>query len=176
MTKEIIVRNGFVKFWRVGPVEFGRQKPRWDHRAPEAHGLWAFPWPFFDFFFAAHKYWDVAPKWLDKCETAEEVDEWIRKVGRRVMPIREFWFKGDLYSRVARNPSHKVQDWSLVNATDYARSLRVTGYDRFYQDSEGNGKVASPTSIDHMEVFIAPNRGIIRSSPVKSGKNFLRSN
>lgn len=60
MVRQLEYRKGFLKFQRLGPIEFGKQD-RWEN-APESKGLWAFPYPHFDLFFAYHKYVDAAPK------------------------------------------------------------------------------------------------------------------
>lgn len=62
MGKGIQVRNGQMMFWRLGDLKFDKQS-RWD-RAPESRGMWAFPWPYFEMFFAYHKFTDALPKRL----------------------------------------------------------------------------------------------------------------
>lgn len=53
-------QNGFLKMWRLGPIKPVKQKN--NNRAPERHGLWAFPWPYYDSFFTYHRYLSKLPK------------------------------------------------------------------------------------------------------------------
>lgn len=57
-----VLRNGFLKLTRLGPPKIVKQVK--NDRAPENHGLWAFPWPYFDLFFAYHRYTLLLPKHL----------------------------------------------------------------------------------------------------------------
>lgn len=56
------LRNGFMKFTRLGPPKLVKQKN--NDRAPESYGMWAFPWPYFDHFFTDHRYDKLLPKHL----------------------------------------------------------------------------------------------------------------
>lgn len=162
MTKEIVTRNGFVKMWRVGPLSFAKQT-RWPH-APESKGLWAFPWPFMEPFFVQHRFLDILPKRLWETENEQEADRWIKKVGKRTIPVREFWYRGGLYSRFTASPTD-TSGWQFMDAVEYARLWRVNGYDRLYETDENGRTVATKTAADLLEVFIPPNQGVIRSNP-----------
>ncbi len=170
MTREMIVRNGYMKFWRLGPIEFGEQS-RWG-RAPKSRGMWAFPYPFYDVFFTYHKYLDLLPKRLkdEKDVTYEEQEQWIKTVGRKVLPIREFWYRGDVYTHFT--PSGAVADpgtlsgktdWSITDVTRLKKFITSSGGNSsLYRYAENEKPVKVRTSVDHLEVFIAPNMGTIR--------------
>ena len=215
MSRELRVRRGAVLFWRLGPIEFGPQE-RWS-RAPESRGLWAFPWPYMDSFFTAHKYFDLLPKHLqtrrdrDRSEEVapwapahpsgyvtpsgatplqvefsedgdllhgvevrpafqDEREEWVRTVGMKVLPLRKFWYEGELYSHIDRQGRignagtlWGETDWYSLDAVAFAAAVRrargVQGADR--SGKPGMGLNYYRYSMDHMEVFIPPKRGFI---------------
>lgn len=184
MPDRMQTKNGYVKFWRLGAIEFGKQE-RWQVRAPRTRGLWAFPYPYYDEFFTHHKYIDLVPKRfrdesLEKLYENEDWDagealykereEWIRTVARRILPIREFWYKGDVYTHFTPNGDIQVYGgeedgfdyyWNVLDATRLAKFIRASGGDRTIVRSE-EGLRSWRTSVDHLEVFIAPNMGTIR--------------
>lgn len=170
--RKTVTRQGYMKFWRLGPIEFGEQS-RWS-RAPRTRGLWAFPYPFYDTFFTYHKYKDLLPKRL-KESTYEEQEEWINTIGKKVLPIREFWYKGDVFTHFT--PNGEIGDTGLFNPenTDWVAMdalrlnqhiIRGGGNISFERYGEENKLSRYRTSVDHLEVFIAPNMGTIRE-----GKN-----
>jgi len=222
MAQSIQLRKGFLRLQRLGPVKFTEQS-RWAGRAPEAKGLWAFPYPHFDIFFAYHKYTDLAPKelrsdnpkdpkWYLKDDDSddspeaiffEEVtdswgythkqafylddegqkketyvsgkfyeakDKWVEEVGKKVLPMRNFWYSGDLYSRFTANGAAGASgiggDWTLMSVQKLAELINKPGGTRYFDGHyDGDGKPQFWNySKDHLEVFIPRNRGIIRSS------------
>jgi hypothetical protein len=169
-------RQGYVKFWRLGTVEFGEQS-RWS-RAPRNKGLWAFPYPFYDSFFTYHKYLDIIPKRLraesiknfhydEQSELYEEQEKWINTIGKRVLPIREFWYQGDVFTHFTpQGEIGEMEQWSTMDATTLLKQITSSGADRTYWRSK-ESVVRGKSSIDHMEVFISPRMGTI-----KEGKTF----
>lgn len=200
MTK-LMVRQGYLKFMRLGPVEFGEQS-RWAH-APERFGMWAFPWPYFEMFYAYHKYLDLLPKELrlderrrpplsgytnDEGKTPRSYaeveagdfypsgewftkrDQWVETVGKRILPMRTFWYRGDLYSHFL--PSGEVGGYSMVSGdvegTDWSL-MSTDAFVRFTKSTHGDRQVYSKSMVparsgsDHLEVFIPRKRGTIRS-------------
>ncbi len=225
--QRIEVRKGYIKLLRLGPIKHGEQS-RWGDRAPERQGLWAFPYPFFDEFYAYHRWSDLLPKELRErypkdptwwrrfkaddeppyegdhvrpsaydhegdypvesfeaitwdeygpenhyviSERFEAATEWIEKVGRKILPVRTFWYRGDVYTRL--NPSGGVMSfsmtaddspsqWSIMDAGKFAelatKSLKTfVGYG-------GDGKPRYiDYSADHLELFIPRGRGDIKS-------------
>lgn len=55
------LRKGYLKLQRQGPLTLAKQD---NERAPERHGIWAFPWPYFDVFFTHHRYRELLPRRL----------------------------------------------------------------------------------------------------------------
>lgn len=230
MAKRFEVRKGFLRLQRLGPVKFGEQS-RWSLRAPEATGLWAFPYPHFDLFYAYHRYMDILPKglkgdypkdlkwWRRKREKGEEPyagvhevpseyergdyplerygdlvwsdtvfhtplngyviseywteqERWIEAVAKKVMPLREFWYRGELYAHFLPDGSvgdwtatadEEGNDWTLMDTDRFARFLRKPGNVVGYEGSGPDGKPSLvPYSKDHLEVFIPRGRGTIR--------------
>lgn len=211
----IEVRNGYIKLQRLGPIKYTEQS-RWMVRAPEKKGLWAFPVPYFDMFFAYHRYTDRLPKklhldketglpsdprWYTDTNTGltltssdqleindgdpadhiefddesfwEQREHWLKHVGKNVVRMSEFWYKGDLYShflpngdigRVPGSSRDPDVDWTRMGVSDLAKMIKATrGDEMFYRWGETLTKIR--TSKDHLEVFIAPGMGQIRSSP-----------
>lgn len=230
MAKRFEVRKGFLRLQRLGPVKFGEQS-RWSLRAPESNGLWAFPYPHFDAFYAYHRYMDILPKdlkgdyprdlkwWRRKREKGEErysgihevpseyeqgdyplerygdlqwstrilrtpvngyviseywreQERWIEAVAKKVLPLREFWYRGELYTHFLRDGSvgawtatadEEGNDWTLMDTDHFARLLRKPGS---VVATEGYGADGKPSitnySKDHLEVFIPRGRGTIR--------------
>lgn len=168
----LVVRSGAILMCRRGPVKMVVQARGFAaERAPEPRGLWAFPWPYYDEFFAHHKWDEVLPKHLtraaikarleplweadrtDALETADRLESerqaWIKANGA-VQPIRRFWWEGDVYARFGSVGQIDLAAWFLLPAGIYAgvaRRVEPRGY----------------FSSDHMEVFLAPGRGRIRS-------------
>jgi hypothetical protein len=166
----MVTRQGYMKFWRLGTLEFGEQD-RWSH-APKRRGFWAFPYPFFDEYFAYHKFTDIMPKRLsDDDSPVEDAIAWIENVGRRVVPVREFWYKGDVFSHFKPNGERSASTddffrdgkWSVTDVDRLRGFISSSGsykpyttYDDF--DRQGTER----ETIDHLEVFIAPGMGQIR--------------
>ena len=163
------IRSGYVKFWRLGTVEFGEQS-RWG-RAPRSRGLWAFPYPFYDSFFTYHKYLDLVPKRFRSDDADYEAkEEWINTVGRKVLPIREFWYRGDVMTHFMPNGDigstglFDETDWSQMAAVKLTKLIVSSGattvFERYGENKESVARYNS--SVDHLEVFIAPGMGKIR--------------
>jgi len=226
-TQKHEIRKGFMRFQRLGPIEFGDQS-RWSIRAPESSGLWAFPYPHFDIFYAYHRYVDLLPKkyretfpkdpsWYteDHAElipvrairfmpmrglddyspyphyrTAEgewelahlresyhkERDAWIENVGKKILPLREFWYRGDIYSHFdhqgevgnwTMSAQEEGNDFTLMGVHEFERHMRHNGVQYSDGAHDGDGKPRPfRFSKDHLEVFIPRGRGIIRSKPM----------
>lgn len=160
-----------MKFWRLGPIEFGEQS-RWVGRAPQNKGLWAFPYPFYDSFFTYHRYMDLLPKQLRENGSYEEHQEWIQKIGRKVLPLREFWYKGEVFTHFT--PTGEIGDsglfgtenmqWTSMNVVQLNKHIASSGGSTsFYRDNKENKLERIRTTVDHLEIFIAPNMGILKT-------------
>lgn len=223
MAQKYEFRKGFLKLQRLGPVKFTEQS-RWAARAPESKGLWAFPFPHFDLFYAYHKYTDLAPKHLrgrwpsdpkyydredeldyiprvefrestssvfrDRKEAGftdeqgnwvplylsgrfyEEQDAWVKNVGEKILPLRTFWYSGDLYTHFNHDGTvgnwtmgsgESGNEWSLMSSEKLANLLRRPGSVIAADGHRPDGKPATYRfSADHLELFIPPRRGVIR--------------
>ena len=162
---KLVTRNGGIKFSRLGPPKFSRQD-LWDS-APEPVGLWAFPFPYWDPYFVYHRYDLVVPKRLRTANCSDDWDEreeWIRKYGNKVMPVRHFFYKGYLYSRISKRASHVDYDggreWEEVHTSELPRLIRKVGGNRAIEYLDGKKSVCF-VSKDHLEVFIPRGAGKI---------------
>lgn len=165
MVKQMEFRNGYLKMHRLGPVSFGSQK-RWS-RAPRGLGLWAFPYPFYDDFFTIHKYLDAMGE--KNSSDDEAFDEWMKK-NRNVVKLRTFWYSGDLFTHFT--PTGLIGDagtwtgnteWFQMSAAKLYQYIKSSGGDRTLARFGPNAPLQRwDTSVDHLEVFIAPGMGKIR--------------
>ena len=163
-SSRLTVRNGAVLLVRRGSLNFTDQRRGFaGERAPERHGLWALPHPFYDEFLAYHKWDEVLPKHLTRKalvaaseagintnELNDERDTWIKQ-NQSVQPLRRFWWEGALYARFDRNA--KFPDdlaWHLLPVSDWEVAARKVEPGRTHY-----------LSSDHMEVFCTPKRGRI---------------
>lgn len=207
MAKELRTRKGAILLWRLGNLEFGDQA-RWS-RAPESKGMWAFPWPYWEWFLTHHQLRDLLPKRLQTMErrsfprdlrwysypdgsrpTSVELDEhgwladdelevnpdfyreqeaWIETVGKRIHPIRKFWYDGDLYSHIDKrggigNPGTMglgETDWFRMHSSEVAVAIRRARGDRYVERRSDKGLAVMKASNDHLELFIPARAGRI---------------
>lgn len=100
----------------------------------------------------------VIPDWF--CVNGELYDArsaWVKDVGRKILPIRKFWYSGEIYSHLRPNGEPGVEDeWHKIDTEFFVRRFRKSG-----------GTVVRVqdfllrTSIDHLELFIPRNAGRI---------------
>lgn len=210
--KRPMFRDGYMRFVRLGPIKFTEQS-RWGH-APAPKGLWAFPYPYFDMFFAYHKYEDLLPKrfhllqgsylpmspiWYvdNHGKTVSTVkyitdnsgtylpeglnvmdnfwverEAWINNIGKKILPLREFWYRGDLFSHFAPDGSIGATSPVAGDSVDWFRT-DVGNFHKFTKLNSGKGfagayfadgkRSFTNYTTDHLEVFIPPNMGQVRS-------------
>lgn len=212
MSKELARRKGAILFWRLGEVEFGEQS-RWAGRAPTSKGLWAFPWPYFEMFYAYHRYsylmpkrlkllegtgWPAHPCWYQDLEGNplgklppldengrpagddfglregfwEEQEEWVATVGKKILPLRKFWYEGDLYTHISprgQTGNSMAQfgeiNWFKCSTQDFAKRVTKSRGDKGFP-TRVDGRVEPPLARyahDHLEVFIPAGAGRITS-------------
>lgn len=154
-------RGGRVLMCRRGALNaMDQHVGRYAHRAPERRGIWAFPWPHYDEFFAHHKFDEVLPKHLTRdaitavAESGaaagplwDERERWIR-ANSKVQPIRKFWWEGQVYARFDARGRIDEQAWNLLPGQTYATVARKV------EPGHGNW-----WSADHMEVFLSERHG-----------------
>lgn len=237
MPREMQVKGGKILLWRIGNLEYGKQA-RWAHNAPvgETRGMWAFPWPYFDIFFASHKYEDVSPKryrtmangaypasleWYRRIgENGEELpllpgdleklkewqnspliegefgkrmqpipdeftyaynfwensEKWMNTTGKRLLPIKKFWYEGELYSHLEPRRNNNspidsgsgISEWHRMGTQDFAnavkrvRGIAMAAHSASYPTGEFKfTKYNRAFSCDHLEVFLPQGAGRI---------------
>lgn len=99
-------------------------------------------------------------------------EHWINTVGKKIMPLREFWYRGELYSHFNRDGSvggwtsdskEEGNDWTRMSTDELARHMRKPGGVIYSESHWGDGKPRSYSySKDHLEVFIPRGAGEIR--------------
>lgn len=160
MPSKIRHRTGKILLQRLGTLKPVRQG-YWK-RAPATEGLWAFPWPYFSMFFAAHQYRDITPRrYVDRRppeapNLADEYLHWRREVAPRVLPIRKFWYCGELFTHVNRK-GHDLGlgAWERVDAREFAsRAARFLTRGSYWRDS-GTWHRVNCFDVEALEVFIA---------------------
>ena len=104
-------------------------------------------------------------------------DEWYRTVGKRILPLRKFWYSGELYTHIDKkgrigNPGTmggtlETTDWFRMDASEAAVAIRRARGDRFIQRPQepGQGLSVWRASHDHLELFIPSRSGKITSEP-----------
>lgn len=158
------LRKGFMRFHRLGPIKFHKQKGV--PHAPERWGIWAFPYPYFDWSFVGQQYYKHLPK--DAAIDWDKQEAWLKRNRHKVARLSSFWYSGDVYSHFL--PSGEVGvdsrwyyedevDWNLTDVTNLARLLRQAGVDR--REVAGEYKGFKPSNT-FSEVFIPRGRGVIR--------------
>lgn len=175
MASKLQVRSGRVLLQRLGTLKPVKQG-YWQH-APAREGLWAFPWPHFSAFFTAHQYEAIKPSRFERLKTdanddalCEEHERWYAQVAPSVLPIRRFWFNGDLFTHVDRyGHDHGLGHWERVAATEFA--ARATRYLRRASRLDDRRTPRAPNTFDAeaLEVFIPTLCGHFEPTPAARG-------
>lgn len=157
------IRKGYMKFVRLGPIKFNKQVDV--PHAPEKWGIWAFPDPYFTWFYARQQYFNHLPK--DAMLDWDAQEEWLKKNRHKVARKSTFWYSGNIYCHFLPNGELGVDssfyedggvDWTLMDVTVYARLLK-----KYRIDQRGVGEYNNvKTSTEFSEVFIPRNEGFIR--------------
>ena len=157
-------RGGCVRFQRFGQINSKTQKKKNGNAvvAPANRGVWAFPYPYFDWFFASHCWDKYLPKHLrrasiraadeageDVTHLWEEADAWMRR-NQHKFKIREFWYGGDVYSRFNANGKVTSEGAFGSFSDDIWNLMPVTLWYELASKS-----IRSGYSTDHLEVFIS---------------------
>lgn len=145
-------RDGKLLMQRIGSLTPVRQRnlerlgdpssvqSRRNPRAPENRGLWAFPFPFFDSFFAAHHYEMALPKRLqaetfqaqfteEQEPTREDYDRLYQQrndyyrspAGRQRLRVRKFWVSGELYTHIDVHDADS--EWIKMSVSQFVQRL-----------------------------------------------------
>jgi hypothetical protein len=146
-------------FWRVGNINVNRQTLE---SAPEKRGLWAFPWPFHDYFFVNQQYDKFLPKKYRQIDllwgkvSQEEYDALWREKERLLLGImkrekpKTFWYGGGFYSHIS--PDNSKEDWYYWESPREWSKVCNKYIITYYKTDYGIQKMKY--SVDHMEVFI----------------------
>lgn len=176
-------RGGKLRCQRLGTINPVRQVG--NLKAPCARGIWAFPFGHFDMYFAYHKYEEVLPRHLRQDElralfdrqddlTAGELaaldelaerrwqerDAWIRRHGRAQMPLRDFWYAGEVYGHIQRDGTALgPSEWVRMTVAEWHKAARRSmaspwgfGLGR-WDDGRGRQGLTRLCS-DHLELFL----------------------
>lgn len=167
-------------FRRFGPLAAQKQTHRESYVAPYRRGIWAFPYPYFDMWFASHNFNKYMAKKFDRIneskpefELFESCDEWIRacdiheaeqlaleeeykekvaKIYRQLM--KTFWYKGRVYGRIAPRGCGGKNGWycyeSVPEFFKEARKHLVS----YWGGGERKFVAGRGLSMDHLEVFL----------------------
>ena len=180
-------KKGQLLFWRLGGINSVKQK-HWGktvdrygetillHQPPVKRGLWAFPYPFYDYFFAYGQWTRRMPKKFqnegkpdfDKMTDEEAKAYWEeeKKCMEKIQhdfPPTTFWYGGGFYSHIG---PHKAQvdynNWFWWdNPKEWAIRAKkeifvVDNYGTTGDTTKGNTKTLyfGTYSKDHLEIFI----------------------
>lgn len=133
--------------------------------APAKHGYWAFPWPWFDAFWAFHQFDSYAPKSTTGDYTS--LNQWIDQIGRGVVQLHRFVWTDDIYARIDHRGKlvrgNRDDAWCLHTVDSFEKALcRWLGpMGRFGWDSyDGNDPQIVRYAVDHgLEVFLPTRKG-----------------
>lgn len=170
----VTTRGGKVLLSRVGPLQATRQG--WD-RAPASRGMWAFPWPAFDWWFASHRRTELLPKRLTDDAIAATSDaaaaaalraeqvRWLTEVGPKVAARRTFWSAGPFFAHVTPDGGVlALDDWHFfASAGDLAAAIRRTGGPKAGRYDVTGATVTPDRSVDHLEVFLPARNARLRT-------------
>ena len=165
-TSDFKVQGNRVLFQRLGSLSPQRQNPPVGRKAPVSRGLWAFPYPLFDLFFAFHQYEQHLPKRLQRSalraleDDTLQAQRWsereaaLQRVQQRIRP-KTFWYEGPLYARISPCGRHtSTSEWWLYpSAKELLKVLRGQLY-TLYRWSPESSLCRIRYSADHLEVFI----------------------
>lgn len=166
--------KGKMLFWRVGGVNSVKQKHygKEGHQPPCSRGIWAFPYPYFDYFFVAFQRDKYMPKEFRKgfepawvhdhdIEVEDEVvqEYWrrreakMREIYKKFAKPTTFWYGGNFYSHIDLSGRTDYEKWFLwSNVRAWARTAQKTFW---INERWGDGELFRMNyAKDHLEVFI----------------------
>lgn len=86
---------------------------------------------------------------------------WIDTVGKRILPLRKFWYSGDLYSHIDRNGEignagtfMGETEWYRMDAMDLVKAIRKCRGNRYIERGKEGGLHHWKSSVDHLEIFL----------------------
>lgn len=99
----------------------------------------------------------------------DERAKWVKEVGEKILPLRKFFWKGEVYTHYNRNGEvTSLDEWTVMDVTELARIIIKTRGDLYYGDWRPDvPDRITPTAVpgryshDHFEVFLSPRLGKI---------------
>jgi hypothetical protein len=143
--------QGRILLVRLGALSDQKQTHRTGNIAPANRGVWAFPYPHFDIFFAWHNIEKSMPKRLQRENppaeeaSAEEWSDWHHQrdewADKHAPKPKRFWYSGDIYARFDLQGNIHYDSWTKMTTAQFYRL---------------QNKVAPRVRElgDHLEVFI----------------------
>jgi len=169
------MRNGAILLQRYGPINMQKQNTKTDrqwggHRPPVNRGMWAFPFPTMDLFFAYHRITNALPRkyrlrgealaeYLDSL-TDSQAEEWHAEkerlereiINRPTHRLKTFWWHKPLYSHIFPQYVGSMDEWYLYERP-YDFALRARHELRSVEQYQ-NGIMFINYASDHLEVFL----------------------
>lgn len=171
------IKGNAILMNRVGPINAQKQTHTGHQAAPTKRGMWAFPYPYFEWFFASHVLNKGLPKRLDWRNYREAsqayqdqigVDQWIKEYKEAMdhqwshFKIKQFWWNKPFYSRLYKHAPYCTPHgdgwYRWTEPREFAKFVahHAPNYKSQYYFDDGTGKVefgADRSSKDHLEVF-----------------------
>lgn len=159
-------KNNRILCWRLGPINSQKQTHfhkdtetpagKGQNKPPTSRGIWAFPYPHYDYFFCFHQWTKHLPKkflyhegeWTE--EESEEYEKTLRRIQRTHRPST--FFVNEFYSHIFPDDSIRLGDWYYYdNARQWAKLAQKT----FLKYERWGGRLYKiHYSKDHLELFI----------------------
>ena len=105
-------------------------------------------------------------------EYYDEADKWFRSTGKRILPVRKFWYEGEVYSHIDKKGkvgnsatmggTLEDTDWFRMHTSELAVAIQKARGDRV-PGRYGDKFSLHRASHDHLEIFIPPKAGKISS-------------
>ena len=163
MTQNLFTfKDDMLLCWRVGPVNAQRQRHfskevtinglGGHHKPPISRGMWAFPYPHFDYFFVSHRYKSLLPKKFRDNKDGGDEKYWaeygavMKKIWYDNRP--SLFYAARFYSHIFPNGKTDYDDWFYWDCPrDWAREAKghLISFD---------GQYKWKYSKDHLEIFV----------------------
>lgn len=137
-------KDGKLLFQRVGPIKAVKQKK--NSRAPEKRGLWAFPYPIFDYFFVTGVWTrdgDYKRPEIDYEEKIPLSDDKRRKLEKRLKGLQRRPM-GNLKSKFEEKYIH----WEIEGIQEYLNTGLIPKHGYL-----GSGKIEAKHHLDKLKQF-----------------------
>jgi hypothetical protein len=142
--------NKYLLCNRVGSANAQKQTHREGNVAPVTRGIWAFPWPYNDYFFSFH----IAEKYKKKSDEYVSGDLW-KRLKKNEMKTKQIKWNKPFYSHLKPDPKLPPARWYLwENCVGFEDAVETSLY---YWEDNRRGKY----SIDHLEIFLPMKGGFL---------------